>query len=188
VNRHIIYIPGLGDRYDPVRRACLLLWRRPGIKISLVPMAWLDTDDRYDQKMARVEQAIRSRPNDQVVLVGESAGGSMVIAALRRDSVRPYRAVTICGMNHGAANVSPTVYRRNPGFRDAMKAADEAYDQLTEPERSMLLVLFSSLDFTVRPAHSLVPGAESHDMRVPGHMFAIFAVLLWQYRKIIRLP
>ena len=186
VKRHIIYIPGLGDHYDGVRRVCLYLWRRPGVTVSLVPMRWSDATETYASKQARIAREIKRLPDHAVTIVGESAGGAVTLDTLHRHGGSVMRAVTVCGMNQGAANVSPTLYRKNPAFEHAMNAADIAASKLDETERTKLLTLYSSADFTVRPKNTLLPGVEARDLKIPGHMFAIFGVLLWYYRLILK--
>lgn len=75
---HIIYISGLGDRYDGLRRFCLRLWKYPGITTELAPMTWADSGS-YDEKFARVVSAIDQVKGKRIVLFGESAGGSMAV-------------------------------------------------------------------------------------------------------------
>lgn len=185
MSRRILYIPGLGDRYDGVRRACLVLWRRPGVKVTLVPMRWADKTDSYDAKLERLHLAVEAARGEAVSLVGESAGGAVVIAALEKFGEQLDSAATICGMNQGAGNVGEHIYRRNPAFRQVMASADIALKRFGDAQKDKLLIIYSSADFTVRPKDTVVNGAHTYDLKVPGHLVAIFTVLLWRYRKIL---
>lgn len=183
---HIIYIPGLGDTYDVVRKIGLKLWRRPGVKVSHMPMRWEDPEETYEQKITRLKVLVDTYPDAQVTLVGESAGGSVAISATRRFKHRVNRTVTVCGMNYGAGNVNPSLYSRNVAFRDAMIGADRTVATLSKDERAMLYTIYSSMDFTVRPKNTLIEGVSSYDLKVFGHMQAILLVLFVRFGLILK--
>lgn len=186
MKRHIIYIPGLGDGYDPIRRLGLRLWRRPSILVTHVPMRWSDPTESYEQKLARVRAAIESKPGHQTILVGESAGGAVVIGAMHQFSASVDRVVTVCGMNQGEANVNPRLYQKNRAFRGAMQAADRAVRSLNDTDRAKIVTIYSSGDFTVRPKDTLLPGVRSYDLRIAGHMYAILAVLFLRHSLVLK--
>lgn len=182
--KHIIYIPGLGDRYDGIRRLGLRLWRRPDVAVSHVAMRWLDGDETFVQKLDRIKAKIDLYPGSKVVLVGESAGGAASIVAMNRFQGQVARLVTICGMNHGAANVNPKLYQKNRAFKEAMLEADSIMQRLSPKSKAMMLTVYSSKDFTVRPKNSLINGVEAVDLMIPGHMIAILSVLFLRFRTI----
>lgn len=183
MGRHIIYIPGLGDRYDSIRRIGLMLWRRPGVRVTHVPMRWSDPIETYTQKIERIRRVIASHEG-KVTLVGESAGGAVAIAARRELGGGVDRVVTVCGMNQGERSVNPRLYEKNKAFHDAMLAADTITSDLSRAEKDGMLILYSSADVTVRPRDTLIDGVKAYDLKIPGHMFAILAVLFFRYRRI----
>lgn len=182
--KHIIYIPGLGDRYDGIRQLGLRLWRRPNVAVSHVPMRWLDRDETLDQKLDRIQAKIGLYPDSDVVLIGESAGGAASIVAMDRFQGTVTHLVTICGMNHGAAAVNPRLYEKNPAFKQAMHEADSVVSRLSTETKAKMFTVYSSQDFTVRPKNSRINGVEAVDLRIPGHMVAILAVLFLRFRSI----
>lgn len=186
MQQHIIYIPGLGDGYDVFRRLGLLFWRRPGRVVTHVSMRWRDPHETYEEKLVRIEQVVSRYPDHEVVLVGESAGGSVVVAGLRRFDKKVSRIVTVCGMNHGARSVSSKLYKKNSAFKDAMNNADRITSSLTDAEKARTLTIYSSGDFTVRPEHTLLSGVRSYDLKTPGHLTSILSVLLFRYGLITR--
>lgn len=177
---HIIYIPGLGDGYDPIRKLGLKFWRRPSVVVTHIPVRWSSPDETYEQKLARIETVVMSRPGYQTVLVGESAGGAMAIAAAAAFPDHVARIVTVCGMNQGAGNVSTHLYRKNPAFRNAMVEADAVTSGRHGFDKSRMSIIYSSRDFTVRPKDTLIAGVTAIDLKTPGHMAAILNVL---YRR-----
>mgnify|MGYP003335341617 CR=1 FL=1 len=174
---HIIYIPGLGDGYDPLRRLALFFWRRSFIAVTLVPMRWHDRDETYEEKTARVDKAIRKYDDRTVILVGESAGGAVAVACFHRFRAHIHQLVTVCGMNQGVGNVSPRLYRKNRAFRDAMLASDDAIPLLTATDKADVLTIYSSRDGVIGERDTLIAGTSSVDTKIPLHMFAIGYVL-----------
>lgn len=182
--RHIIYVPGLGDRMGGIRSVGLWLWRRPRIRVTLVPMRWTDAHETYEQKLRRIRDAIGRYPGHEVVLAGESAGGAMAIVAMDRFKDQVSRVVTICGMNQGAGNVNPKLYDRNHCFRDAMQEADRIIPNLTDEDLERLYILYSSRDNVVRPKDTLIRGARAFDLGTPLHQLAILSVLYLRTRLV----
>lgn len=172
----ILYIPGLGDHYDVVRRLGLLTWRRDGVGVELVPMRWHDATESFGQKLDRIKTIIDA-DKSPVVLVGESAGGAMVIKATNEFQDHVVATITLCGMNHGAKNVNARIYDRNPAFHQAMKAADRVVATMDEQAKRKTLIIYSSQDHTVRPTNTLVSGVQSYDLRTPGHLTSIMLAL-----------
>lgn len=172
----ILYIPGLGDRYDAVRRLGLLTWRRADVAVELVPMRWSDATETFSQKLDRIKAIIDADPSP-VVLVGESAGGAMAIAATNAFHAQVMATITLCGMNQGAGNVNPRLYRRNPAFRDALERADLIVPSMNDDTKQRMLVIYSSYDQTVKPKDTLIEGVRSHDLETPGHLTSILLAL-----------
>jgi pimeloyl-ACP methyl ester carboxylesterase len=182
---HIIYISGLGDRYDFFRKLGLLFWRGKNIEITHIAMRWEDPSESYEVKLDRIKDAIDKYPQHTITLVGESAGGAVAIAAYYANKSHITKVVTICGMNQGAANVNPAYYRKNPAFKEAMSAVDTIHRKLSADDKKKLLTVYSSLDITVRPKHSFIDGARAIDVHTPGHFFSIAAVLFFKKQLVL---
>ena len=185
MKRHIIYIPGLGDGYDIFRKAALLLWWRPSVAVTLLPMRWLDPDETYEQKVVRIGEAIGKYDDRVVTLVGESAGGAVAIGCLRRYRTQVTQVVTVCGMNQGAGIVNPALYRKNRAFRDAMLVSDETLPTLTTDDKADILTVYSSRDGVIGKKDTLIEGVSSIDIKIPLHMLAIGYVLFVRYDLVI---
>ena len=67
---HYIYIPGLGDHVDPVRRFMLRRWERPGIKVTPVSMSWENQPEVFEKKYERIAEIIKRSKGEDIVLVG----------------------------------------------------------------------------------------------------------------------
>lgn len=174
---HYIYVPGLGDGFDPLRRLALLRWRI-GTKVTFVPMTWDDHNRTYEQSYERIVQAIDAADGDEIVLVGESAGGAMALLAFSRQLDRVSRVVTICGYNHGAESVHPHHKRAHPAFYQLMPIVDGIVVKLPASARERITTIFSTRDHIVTPQHSRIQGASEKVLHSPGHLTTIARVLL----------
>lgn len=183
-NITLIYLPGLGDSYDGMRRFALKFWRRNGMKVVLVPMMWSDREESLDHKLERIGDEIRQAPGD-VVLLGESAGGSMAIVAAATYADRVTQVITLCGKNVGADRVSPRLYKSHPAFRESTLRADAIVSSFDQPDTEIFDIFYSPYDPTVRPVDTLIPGARSHVLPGAGHLMVITLGLTVYKRRIL---
>ncbi len=182
----LIYIPGLGDGYDPLRRLALKYWKGSSIKTTFVPMRWRDTSETYEQKVQRIRRAVKASTADTVVLVGESSGGSVVVAEMMQQNERLHRAITICGKNVRADRVSPRIYANNPAFRESMTRADETVAKMTPEDGKKFTIFYSKADPTVWFVDTKVPHASYRTLPSFGHFLSITLVLFVFKRRIIK--
>lgn len=182
---HIIYIPGLGDRYDGIRKTALKRWRSKRMKVTFVPMKWRHSTETLADKQQRIHDAIAGISASQIVLVGESAGGSMVITETFRRGTRVTKGITIFGKNIRADRVATSIYANNPAFRDSMEAADRTVSNLSLSEAKRITVLYSPFDPTIQYPDTAIPGAVIKKIYTPGHLFSIVLVLFVLKAKVI---
>jgi len=178
---HIIYIPGFGDHFDLLRRLVLKRWRSADVRVTFVPMRWNNRQEAYEQRYERVAEAIGQAKGDEIVLVGESAGGAMAMFAFSRQLKQVSRVVTICGYNHGAAGVHQIHKRRHPAFYYMMPVVDEVVEHFSADARSRITTLYSARDRLVIPEHSRIGGANEVVLHTRGHSLNIARALLGRY-------
>jgi hypothetical protein len=161
------------------------LWSlHPDITAEVVPMRWSDPHETYAEKRHRLQQAIELSNDDRIVLVGESAGGSMAVTMYTEHSMIVRKLVTLCGKNHGEKNVSPRLYRRNPAFRESLQRADAAMTALSPAQRANISTIYSPHDHVVRPADTRIDGARAYLLGSYGHLPSIVYVLLFRLRLV----
>ena len=173
---HIIYLPGLGDKYDPIRRACLWVWRLYGGRVTMVPMRWA-SDESYHDKLARVEEVMLGRADERIVVMGESAGGSVALTLYAWHLKSVTGLATLCGKNTRPDTVSPGIYARNPAFWDSMRAAEAAVSELPSAARRRFVSVVPWYDPTVPVVETLLPGCRKMTVPAIGHLFSILAML-----------
>lgn len=175
---HVIYIPGLGDNYDPTRRCLLGLWRYRNITTELIPMEW-SVDDGFELKRQRVYTAIdRARSkNKRIVIVGESAGGSMAVNVYAARTKDIAHVVTLCGKNTHPETVSPQLYKKNPAFRDSMNSVDESIRLLSDNARRHFTSIYPLHDPVVPVHETLLAGCRQVRIFAYGHLVPILLLI-----------
>lgn len=173
---YILYVSGFGSRYDIIRRFLLRFWRIYGINAELVAMRWDDGAD-YDTKLRLLYQAIDKNKDKNIVLIGESAGASIVINAYANRSKDVYRAMSLCGKNQGAKTVAGRFYSKNPAFEQSIHVADDNVAKLDINHREKFTSIYALYD-PVIPAHeSIVPGSRQVKLWTLGHLISILLAL-----------
>lgn len=167
---HIIYIPGLGDGYDSLRRAGLITWHIWGVSTELVPMQWYGGGDlatRYAMVAAAIDRA--QQRGRRVILVGESAGASLAInVASRRPDI--YGLMTICGIVNSRAEVSAAIRKKSPVFNQSL--AQLEYD-IRELDLAKVCNVRAMVDSIVPKQSSVIPGATQRIIWSVGHVTTV---------------
>lgn len=178
IKTHYIYIPGLGDRMDPLRRIALLRWKSKNTRATLVPMRWSNASETYEHKYKRLKTIIEQSKAGRVVLVGESAGASMALLAFARLQESAQNVITVCGYNHGSADIHEHHRRNSPAFFAAVKVTEKLIDTLSSPLRKRVTTVYSTKDTVVEPHHTKIRGAKKIELYSQGHLQTIARVLL----------
>jgi len=177
--KYYIYISGFGTWQDPLRRLALLSWKSRTSKVTFVPMRWTDEVETYQQKYTRVMNVVeRASVEDEIILVGESAGGAMALAIFAQNLERVNSVVTICGYNHGSADVGTWYRRRSPAFYEAVQASEQLIAHFSPVALQRITTIYSTTDRTVTPTHSRIDGSQTVELQSGGHLLNIVQVLL----------
>ncbi|MES2876639.1 MAG: alpha/beta hydrolase [Patescibacteria group bacterium] len=161
---HIIYIPGLGDRYDGFRSAALKTWRLWNVTTEYVPITWYDGESLVS-KLNRIEAAIERTPADvNLVLIGESAGATLALHMATH--ARVDRVITLCGVARGNTPVSSYLRRRAPALNEGVNGLTDAYNTDVQSVRAVI-------DGVVGKKYSVVSGATEHVIWSIGHLTTI---------------
>lgn len=176
--RHIVYIPGFGDHFDALRRLALRRWQNSDTQVSFVPMRWNDRHETYGEKYSRIAKTLQEIEADELILVGESAGGAMALFAFSRNLKQIDRVVTICGYNHGAANVHQYHKQVHPAFYQLMPLVDQVVVDFAPADLQRITTLYSTRDRIVTSEHSRIAGTHEQILHTPGHFISIASCLL----------
>jgi hypothetical protein len=178
VRTHVIYIPGLGDGYDGTRRMLLSLWRYRNISVELVQMSWA-VEESFEMKRQRVYDAIDSARalNKRVVLIGESAGGSMAVNVYGARRREISRVVTLCGKNTHPETVALKLYQKNPAFRTSMNNVNESIAALDLETRQRFTSIVPLYDPVVPVHETLLADCRKVRVFAFGHLVAILLLI-----------
>lgn len=161
----ILYIPGLGDRYDPARRFALKFWRVWGVRAQLIPITWYDGKS-MNEKVGRIEAAIASvDTKDRIVLIGESAGATLALHVGCEDQ-RVSRIITLCGVARSTTPIAGYLRKKAP-------ALDTGVNTLRPNKKADIHSVRAYLDPTVGKKYSVAPGAAEHIVWSIGHLTTI---------------
>lgn len=180
-----LYIPGLGDGYDSLRRLMLKTWSRHKHSTArLISMHWLG-EETFEQKQQRIIDVVTSYPDtSRIVIVGESAGGAMTISLMNKLGHCVDSFVTICGKNRRPHDLSPYLASKNIALRDAIAASEETASHLSDEQKRSLLVMRSSLDPVINAINTRVEGSREYVRSVPGHLLSIAYFGLFAFKQI----
>lgn len=190
----VLYISGLGDKYDGFRAAALKTWRLWGVETELIPMQWND-GSTYEVKWARIKEAVykAKQSGSRVAVIGESAGGTMAVRAgadLRLDCM-----VTISGVTSPATPISPMIFAKSPAFKESLRLLPKFLDKLKTANQPALRFI-GWLDTVVPPTKNQLPNARTVRLPSLGHIatnvigLTIFSGLIVYYIRgvVKRLP
>ena len=174
MKHYIIYVPGLGDDYDGARRLALKSWRLWGVKTELVPMSWHDGRP-YDEKQQRVLEAVRRAKNKgyAVSLIGESAGGSMVINVAAQVPML-HRLITIGGVNNPAIQVAPHTLLKAPAFDESIRHLTYSLPKIATSRTHVVRAWYDPI---VHAKYTYINEAHNHRIYSIGHLTTIVLCL-----------
>src|SRR5215216_6113583 len=107
----IFYISGFGGHYDKFRRFALKFWKLYGVNARLISTSWSNKES-YEQKFKRITDAIDAidTKTTNIILIGESAGGSLALNVFASRKEKIHKTITLCGKNNGPELVAPHYY------------------------------------------------------------------------------
>ncbi len=184
----IFYISGLGDRYDFIRRSALWFWKLYGVNAQLIPTSW-SNQESYETKLKRITDAVDSvdTTTTRLVLIGESAGGSMALNAFASRKEKIHKTITICGKNNGPELVAPHYYRDNPAFKPSMDNLEKSVASLSKSGRQRVISVYPLYDGVVPIRETVIPDCQKVQLFTLGHLGTIFFALTFGAYFIVRL-
>jgi pimeloyl-ACP methyl ester carboxylesterase len=171
---HVIYVPGLNNDLLLHRASTSLLpivWQLHGFHGHVVLLHWSDGNEiqpKLDKVLGFVgDLAARGH---LVSLVGQSAGGSVVVNAFVQRPDLVTGVVNIAGRlrtegETGLAEAS----RDNPAFAESVRRCEQALPGLTMSQRARIMTIRPRVDFVVPSESVAIDGAQNLVAPVRGH-------------------
>ena len=166
----VIYLPGLGGKYDRFRIWALKLWRRRNRNVVFLPMDWTSPHESFLEKKSRVIGVV-SDSEGQVVIIGESAGAAMGLLIARE--IPHVKFIAFCGKIGGAKSTGSFYYERVPAFADMLPLADTVRSNLTVHEKSRMITVRAYKDMFLSLRDTTIPGVRQIVLPSIGHLTTI---------------
>jgi hypothetical protein len=145
------------------------------VTVELIPMKW--DSGTFAQKLARIDTAINRANGKKVVVVGESAGGSMAVHTYARRAGDVHKVMTLCGKNSHPEEVSERYYMDHPAFRESMNQLNASINSLSKKQKSQFVSIHPFYDPTVPVYETLIPGCRRVRLWTVGHFITIALAL-----------
>ena len=130
-----------------------------------VPITWYDGGS-MQSKLEIIDNAIRSVPHDaRVVLVGESAGGSLALNTAARNA-RVARVITLCGVARPDTPISAYLRRKAPALHEAVQVLPVSF-------KTEVVSVRAAIDGVVGKKYSSTNGATVCVVWSVGHLTTI---------------
>jgi hypothetical protein len=175
---HIIYVPGLRDTNPlliPFHKMAISVWRLLGFYPHIYYPRW-EEKKSFKTKLDLLVKLVDKLTTDGhlVSLVGQSAGGSMVMNAfsLRKNSL--VAAININGRLKAGLKVTPSLEyasKKSPSFKQSVILFEMKNEStLTIKDRQKLLTIRPLWDETVPKGTSEIKGANNRVFPLIEHM------------------
>lgn len=166
---HVIFVPGLGDRKQPLSTILRSLWQNRGLQTEVFLFGWNDEEGTFSDKqellLGKVDHLISEE--HAVSLVGISAGGSAVLNAFVERPHQIHRVVNVCGRLQRGENVKPTLEKaseRHPLFAASVRQCEERLSHISPDQASQILTMRPIFDEVV--PMSTVPIIGARNVRI----------------------
>jgi hypothetical protein len=171
---HIIYVPGLGDPRYRLQGWSIKLWRLYGVRAHYFPLIWGD-GQAFELKFHRLLDKIDelSEQGHAISLAGISAGASAALNAYAERKGKISGVVCICGKINNPQTMYPSVFRKNPAFKDSLMRLPRSLQLLNSRNRARIMSIHPLSDHIVPPPDTIIPGAKEKTVFSAGHIFTI---------------
>lgn len=176
----VIYIPGLGDARVSGQLLAIKTWNLYGVHAELFQKNWID-GERFEPKflrlLSRIDELVEQGYAVSIVAVSAGASAAINAYAARPDTI--HSVVCIAGEINGRDRMHPSVYRKNPAFRDSMHMIEASLTRITPAMRRRILSRRGVLDISVTANDSILPGAINQVVPTMGHIITIATQILF---------
>ncbi len=176
--RHLIIIPGLGDR-GGLYKLCVPLWSLLGYKVHIVVFGWENTGQDFAVALERLTQYVDNLGTDKCYVIGASAGGTAAINVLASRPDVIAGVVTVCTPYEAVPELG------NERLHASVAAATVALDRMNTRQRKQILSIYALQDNVVPIAKSKPDGIKQKALFSFGHAVTI-ALSLSLYSATIR--
>lgn len=184
IKHTVIYVPGLGDTNISGRQKLLGTWHYKNVSIEACSMNWQIDEplkDKLEKLVSRIDE-LRSS-GQQVSLIGESAGASAVINALKLRPESLAAVVLLCGKSQYPDRIGMHLRRKNPRLYESVAASHEYIQTMPDNLKEKVLNVHPIADPVVPVRETKIDGVRNAKMPSFGHATSIvFGMTIWSFR------
>lgn len=188
-NCKVIIIPGLSRKITNTK-ILDRWWKRNNIEMMIFQSRW-KSNENYQTKLNRLIALIdKESENNEVSLIGTSAGGSLAINAFDKKSDKINKIITICsrlieGKDFGRRGFINST-KKYPSFGESIKASEKNIKTfLTKDKKRIMTIRAKFWDEFIPSDTAIIDGSKNITVPSGGHLFSIWSSLSW-YSKQLR--
>lgn len=185
MTKHIVlYVPGLGDTNISGRQKLLATWRYKNVRIEACSMNW-QVDEPLTHKLERLVARIDELQSSgqKVSLIGESAGASAVINALKLRPNMLNAVILLCGKSQHPDRIGIHLRHKNPRLYESVALSHEYIQTMPIEQKAKVLNLHPIADPVVPVWETKIVGVRNAKMPSFGHATSIvFGMTIWSFR------
>lgn len=146
----------------------------------------------YQKKLKRLIDLIdEESKNNEISLIGISAGGSLSINAFRQRKSKINKIITVCsrvkrdkdfGIN-GFINKT----KKSLSFRESILDSEKNLNDFSLEEKKKILTIHAFFGDELVPKNTaVISGAKNISIPTGGHLFSIWSVLVWSSKCLMK--
>lgn len=186
--QHLVIIPGIGATVVWYKFLTRNWEKKYGTKTHLLFFGWNGKASEFPEKFKKIERHLDEyiKENENVSILGISAGGSAAVNLFipRRDKIK--NVVTVCGRVRDP-NVRQMWNHRPKAlvlYEESVKLSEANLDKLSQEDKKRILTIRPIYDEIVPLRTMIIDGAENRRIFAAQHMVSI-SLAMTLYSKII---
>jgi hypothetical protein len=185
---NLLIIPGLGDDVNWTKFLTRNWEKNYGIKIHVIAFGWEGDASKFQSRFNAMEKNLDAllEKEENVSLLGISAGGSAVINLYFKKRTKVKKVVTVCGRLNDV-NIKPSWKNNAESYRilkHSIKLCEENTNKLINEDKKRILTIRPYYDDIVPVRTMIINGALNEKIYSVQHMISIALGLTFYSKKI----
>jgi pimeloyl-ACP methyl ester carboxylesterase len=172
----LVIVPGLGDDLM-IYQVFARRWQKLGYEVHVISFGWAQKDARLRDKMDAFLARLDALGQDELYMIGVSAGGPAAINAFaRRGNVR--KVIAVC------SPLNTMLSLRNPLLAESIEQTRQLLLHFNDEQKARILSAFALRDSTVHTTLSRPAGIKTLRIPMVVHPAAIFVALMFYAHRL----
>lgn len=164
-------------------------WNKKRIKTLLFRSDWKSNEDCQKKLKRLIDLIDKESKNNEISLIGISAGGSLSINAFSQRKSKINKIITVCsrvkrGKDFGI-NGFINKTKKSLSFRESVLNSEKNLNGFSLEEKKKILTIHAFFgDESVPKNTAVVNNAKNIGIPTCGHLFSIWSILVWGSKNI----